>query len=71
MFLGSPLKAHWGLADPADVTGTEAEVDAAFDETWRLLAMRAEAFLLLERATMDPRTLMASLAHIGAMEGAA
>ena len=71
VFLGSPLKAHWGLPDPADVTGSEAEVDAAFEETWRLLDMRVRAFLALDRASMDKTALQAALADIGAMEGAA
>lgn len=71
VFLGSPLKAHWGLPDPADVTGSEAEVDAAFAETWRLLEMRVRAFLALDRASMDKTALQAALADIGAMEGAA
>lgn len=71
VFLGSPLKAHWGLPDPADVTGSEAEVDAAFEETWRLLDMRVRAFLALDRAAMDTPAMQAALAQIGAMEGAA
>ena len=71
VFLGSPLKAHWGLPDPADVTGSEADVDAAFEETWRLLELRVRAFLALDRAAMDPRELQAGLAGIGAMDGAA
>lgn len=71
VFMGSPLKAHWGLPDPADVTGSEAEVDAAFEETWRLLEMRVRAFLALDRAALDGRALMAALAEIGAMEGVA
>jgi arsenate reductase (thioredoxin) len=71
VFPGSPLKAHWGLPDPADATGTEAEVDAAFEETWRLLEMRVRAFLALDRAAMDKPALLAALAEIGAMEGAA
>lgn len=71
VFLGSPLKAHWGLPDPADVTGTEDEVDAAFEETWRLLEMRVRAFLALDRAALDTAQLQEALAAIGAMEGAA
>jgi arsenate reductase len=59
------------LPDPADATGSEAEVDAAFEETWRLLEMRVRAFLALDRAAMDQRALQAALADIGAMEGAA
>lgn len=71
VFLGSPLKAHWGLPDPADVTGSEAEVDAAFEETWRLLEMRVRAFLALDRTALDKAAWQAALAEIGAMEGAA
>ena len=71
VFFGSPLRAHWGLPDPADVTGSEAEVDAAFEEIWRLLEMRVRAFLALDRTAMDQRALQAALADIGAMEGAA
>jgi arsenate reductase len=71
VFLGSPLKAHWGLPDPADVTGSDAEVDAAFEETWRLLEMRVKSFLALDRATLDASALGGALANIGAMEGAA
>lgn len=71
MFLGSPLKAHWGLSDPADVTGTDAGMDAAFEQTWRLLEMRVRAFLALDRTALDKPALQAALAVIGAMEGAA
>lgn len=71
VFLGSPLKAHWGLPDPADVAGSEPKVDAAFEETWRLLEMRVRAFLALDRAAMEQRQLQATLTDIGAMEGAA
>lgn len=71
VFMGSPLKAHWGLPDPADVTGTEADIDAAFEETWRLLEMRVRAFLALDWTALDAAGLQAALAEIGAMEGAA
>ncbi len=71
VFLGSPLKTHWGLPDPADVTGTEAEIDAAFEETWRLLGMRVEAFLALDREGMETAAFKEALSAIGCMEGAA
>ena len=71
VFIGSPLKAHWGLPDPADATGSEAEVDAAFEESWRLLEMRVKAFFALDLATMDKVEVQAALAEIGRMEGAA
>jgi arsenate reductase len=71
VFIGSPLKAHWGLPDPADVRGSEAEVDAAFEETWRLLEMRVKAFFALDLAGMDKAQAQVALAEIGRMEGAA
>jgi arsenate reductase len=71
VFLGAPLQAHWGLPDPADVTGSEAQVDAAFAETWRLLEMRVRAFLALDLAALDRTALHSELERIGAMEGAA
>lgn len=71
VFPGSPLRAHWGLFDPADVEGGDAAVDAAFSETWRLLAMRVEAFFELDLAALDARAAQAELARIGQMEGAA
>ena len=69
--MGAPLKAHWGLPDPADVIGTEAEVDAAFEQIWRWLEQRVRAFLDLPFETMDRKALASELARIGQMEGAA
>lgn len=71
VFPGTPLRAHWGLPDPADVTGSDAAVDAAFAETWRLLEPRVRAFLALDAAALDPAALHAELARIGQFEGAA
>ncbi len=71
VFLGAPLKAHWGLPDPASIEGSEAAVDAAFEETWRLLDLRVSALLTLPFETMAREALKAALANIGAMEGAA
>lgn len=71
VFPGAPLRAHWGLPDPADVEGSEAEVDAAFEETWRLLDMRVRALLNLDLTALDRASVSAELARIGQMEGAA
>jgi arsenate reductase (thioredoxin) len=71
LFIGAPIRAHWGLPDPADVIGSDAEVDAAFAETWRLLAMRVDALLALPFEDMDNAELRAALMEIGQMEGAA
>ena len=71
MFPGTPLRAHWGLPDPAAATGDEAAVDAAFARTWDWLVMRVEALLALPFATMERDALQARLAQIGQLEGAA
>lgn len=70
VFIGAPLKAHWGLPDPADVTGDDEAVDAAFEQTWRWLDARAQALLALPFETMDRTELAAELGRIGQMEGA-
>ena len=71
VFMGAPLKAHWGLPDPADAEGSDTVVDAAFEQTWRLLDTRVAALLALPFETMARGQFKAALAEIGAMEGAA
>ena len=71
LFIGAPVRAHWGLPDPADVAGDDAAVDAAFAETYRLLDMRVRAMLALPLETMTPAERRDALNAIGTMEGAA
>ncbi len=42
---GQPMKAHWGLPDPAAVQGTEAERRAAFQHAFAALESRIKLFL--------------------------
>ena len=70
-FPGRAIRAHWGLNDPAAISGDEAAEDEAFEQTYELLRRRTEAFLALPIATMAPADLAEELAAIGAMEGAA
>lgn len=46
-YLGSALRAHWGVEDPVKATGTEVEIDAKFEQVYRTLRTRIEAFLKL------------------------
>lgn len=71
VFMGAPIKAHWGLPDPADATGSEAEVDAAFDATWQALNLRVRALLSMRFEEMPPAELADRLSEIGRMDGAA
>lgn len=42
---GTPLRAHWGVEDPADVTAPADAVRAAFQTAYDILDRRAEGFL--------------------------
>lgn len=44
---GEVLRAHWGVADPAYVTGSEAEINQAFEQAYGVLRQRIEAFFAL------------------------
>jgi len=67
---GQPMTAHWGIPDPAAVTGTDAEIAAAFSEAYRMLQRRIEAFAALPIASLDSLTLQGALRQIGRMAGA-
>ena len=70
-YLGPVLRAHWGVEDPAHVTGTEAEIDAAFMQAYRILRTRIEQFLALplEDLKSDRARLKAELDRIGNLHG--
>jgi arsenate reductase (thioredoxin) len=52
-YLGPVLRTHWGVEDPAHVTGTDAEIDAAFMTAYRTLRARIEAFFALPLAELQ------------------
>ena len=68
-YLGRVVRSHWGVEDPAHVTGTDAEIDAAFMTAYRILRARIEAFLALPLAELksDPARLKAELDRIGTL----
>lgn len=68
---GQPMSAHWGLPDPAAVEGSEAEVHAAFFDTWRMLTNRISIFVNLPLNTLDSMSLQQRLDAIGTSEDAA
>ena len=67
VYLGPVLRTHWGVEDPAHATGTDAEIDAAFDTAYRILRARIEALLALPLETLqhDRAALKAELDRIG------
>ncbi|MBS27457.1 MAG: ArsR family transcriptional regulator [Alphaproteobacteria bacterium] len=62
---GQPMSAHWGLPDPAAVEGTEAEIAAAFADTYRMMINRIEIFVNLPFETLDNLALRKRVAEIG------
>ena len=66
---GQPMTAHWGIADPAEATGTPAEVGLAFKEAYRLLNQRIGIFTSLPLRSLDKLSLQRKLREIGEMEG--
>ena len=47
IFPGQPVRAHWGMEDPADVTGSEETKLRAFELARQLLARRIDLMLAL------------------------
>lgn len=62
---GKPATAHWGIPDPAAVTGDDAAKCAAFRKASEQLARRIQLFLSLPIASLDKLTLKEKLAEIG------
>jgi arsenate reductase len=46
LFPGNPKKLHWSTPDPAKVTGSDAEIDTAFDKAFLMLKNRVEDALI-------------------------
>lgn len=67
---GAPLKAHWGIPDPAGVGQSDGERLAAFQRAYDLLDARIGALCALDFERVDQPALQAELDRIGAMEGA-
>ncbi len=68
-YLGPVLRTHWGVEDPAHAVGTDAEIDAAFMQAYRILRARIEAFLALplEQLKQDRTAFKAELDRIGGL----
>lgn len=62
---GQPMTAHWGVPDPAQAKGTEAEIALAFKDAYRMLNRRIEAFTALPLQSLDQLTLRTKLKEIG------
>jgi arsenate reductase len=66
---GQPMTAHWGIEDPAAALGTDIEKQRAFNEAFRYLRNRINAFTSLPIRSIDKLILSTRLREIGRMEG--
>ncbi len=68
VYLGPALKAHWGLADPSDVHGDEAQIDAAFQATLQIIEARCRALFAIDFNSLDPAQIKVELDRIALMQ---
>lgn len=66
-YLSTALRTHWGIEDPSQVEGTDAEITAAFEYAFRVLRTRLELFFAqpLNVLKDDHEQLMAELNGLG------
>src|ERR1700722_6055224 len=62
---GQPMTAHWGIPDPAAVTGTPQEIERAFREAFITLKRRIDLFLSLPLASLDSLAIKKEIDRIG------
>jgi arsenate reductase (thioredoxin) len=67
---GQPTTAHWGVPDPAEARGSQAEIALVFKDAYRLLHQRIAIFTALPVRSLDRLSLQNKLREIGRMEGA-
>jgi len=66
VYLNNVVRAHWGLPDPAHVTGSPEAIEAAFEATYAALEKRIHQLLALPVETMSKPELTEALNKIGA-----
>jgi arsenate reductase (thioredoxin) len=62
---GQPMTAHWGVADPASVTGTPEEIARAFRDAFVTMDRRIGLFLSLPLSSLDQLAIKKEVDRIG------
>jgi arsenate reductase (thioredoxin) len=62
---GQPMTAHWGVPDPAAVSGTPEQIEKAFCDAFLALDRRINLFLSLPLASLDTLAIKKKIADIG------
>lgn len=64
---GQPITAHWGVPDPAAVTGSESVRTLAFRAAFRILERRIRLFLALHHRELSRVEAQRKVSEIGRM----
>ncbi|MGB2664302.1 MAG: arsenate reductase ArsC [Candidatus Acidiferrum sp.] len=62
---GQPMTAHWGVADPAAVTGMPEQMERAFRDAFVTLDRRISLFLSLPFSSLDNLAIKKEIDNIG------
>ena len=67
LWSGQPVSGHWGIQDPAAVTGSDADKRRAFETAYARMQARIRAFLDLDPQEMDKGALQKHIDEISAL----
>ena len=62
---GQPMTAHWGVPDPAAVTGGAEQIERAFRDAFVILDRRISLFLCLPLASLEALAIQREIDRIG------
>ncbi len=62
---GQPMTAHWGVPDPASVTGSSEKIERAFRDAFMILDRRIALFLSLPLSTLGQLAIQKEIDRIG------
>ena len=62
---GQPMTAHWGVPDPAAMTGTPRQIERAFLDAYTILEQRISLFLCLPLSSLDKLAIQKEIDRIG------
>lgn len=64
LWLGTAPKIHWGLSDPSKLTGSDGDIESAFNACINAIETRVKALLALDFESLNTATLVTTLREI-------
>jgi len=62
---GQPMTAHWGVPDPAAVTGADERIERAYRDAFWVLDRHISLFLALPLSSLDKLAIQKQIDNIG------